>query len=51
VYKHGEMVQNILGIGLKIRHEVMEDWFMQMEMYIKEIGKMIKQMVLEFIHI
>jgi hypothetical protein len=48
-YKFGMMVQNMKENGKMISQMDMEHFIKQVEMFIKEIGRMIKQMVKEYI--
>lgn len=49
--KFGQMVHYTKGSGWTTRQMVREDWFIQMETYIKVIGWMIKQKGMVYMHI
>jgi len=49
VFRFGEMVRNTKDIGNKIEHEDMENFFMQIRILIKDNGKMIYFMDMEYI--
>ena len=51
VFKCGLTVQNMKESGAKIKQMVKVNFGMQMVMFMKVIGKMIKQMVMEFMYI
>jgi len=50
VYKHGPMGQNMKGNGKIIKLMAKVNFGMLMVIFLKEIGKMIKPMVMEFIY-
>jgi hypothetical protein len=49
VYRYGLMVHVMKATGKIIRQTEEEDWSMQMVMFMREIGKMIRPMVMEYI--